>query len=122
MYESESDQVKHHIECIDVGVSTVPCRKCERVFTNFAMRRHKEVCLGKDEFDCPECGMVCATAVAVKKHYDNEHKLEPVKSREVCYHWRRGNCTRTNCRFAHVGQQNKSYWESKRKNTTRVPD
>ena len=121
MCENEADLTKHHVECIDTGIRNVPCQKCEKVFTNFAIRRHKQVCKGKEEYDCPECGMVCTTALAVKKHYDNEHKLEQVQSREVCYHWRRGNCTRTNCRFAHVGHQNKSSSESTRKNTTKVP-
>ena len=119
--EKEADLVNYHSECIDVVLRTVPCQKCEKVFTNFAIRRHKEVCKGAKEFDCPECGMVCSSPVAMKKHYDNEHKLEPVKSREVCYHWRRGNCIRTNCRFAHVGHQNKNLSESTRKDTTKVP-
>ena len=103
--DNEAAQIKHHTECIDLGVITVSCKKCQNKFTKSAMRRHKEVCQGNQECDCPECGMVFTNTVAVKKHYDEKHKLQPFQSREVCYHWRRGNCTRINCRYAHVGNQ-----------------
>ena len=116
-----AELIKHHAECIDTGIKTVSCNKCEKEFTSFAMRRHKEVCKGKQEFDCPECGMICRSSALVKKHYDNEHKFQQVSSREVCYHWRRGNCSRVNCRYAHVGHQANRESTSTRKSTTRVP-
>ena len=34
--------------------------------------------------------------------------MEVVKSKEVCFHWRRGHCSKGDrCRFSHVGHQNK---------------
>ena len=65
--------------------------------------------------------MICRSSAVMKKHYDNEHKFEQVSSREVCYHWRRGNCTKTNCRYAHVGYQTNKESLSTNKSTTRVP-
>ena len=119
--DNETELIKHHIECIDTGVKYVSCKKCDQKFTNLSMRRHKEVCKGKLEFDCPECGVIYSSSVLVKKHYDNEHKFNQVESREVCFHWRRGNCTRMNCRFAHVGHQASRSSPSARSSNTRVP-
>ena len=65
--------------------------------------------------------MICSSSDFVKKQYNNEHKLQPDVSREVWYHWRRGNCTRVNCRFAHVGHQKNSESTSTRKSTTKIP-
>ena len=79
------------------------------------------MCNWKEEFDCPECGMVLETSVAMKSYYDKEHRMEPVHSREVCYQWRRGNCTRVNCWFAHVGSQNKQDTPNTSSNSKRVP-
>ena len=70
----------------------VVCHKCEQRFTNFAKMRHNDVCHEKQEFDCPACGMVLNTADAVQSHYNREHKMEAVLSREMCYHWKRGTC------------------------------
>ena len=55
MCDNEAEQ---NIECINSGVQSVSCQKCDNKFTNFAMRRHKEVCKGKQEFDCPESGVI----------------------------------------------------------------
>ena len=46
--------------------------------------------------------------------------MELVRSKAVCYHWRRGHCDRGNtCHFSHVGRQNKPS-ESTSKTTTKV--
>ena len=97
MCRNEADLVKHNTECIEHGNKSSKCNKCDEKFTNFALRRHKEMCQGKQEYDCPECGQICTTALAVKKHYDSEHKFTKVSSREVCFHWKKGKCTNTNC-------------------------
>ena len=119
--DNEAELIKHHIECIDTGVESVTCQKCDKQFTNFAMRRHKDVFKGKPEFDCPKCGAIYRSSVLLKKHYDNEHKFKPVESKQVCYHWRRGNCTRMNCRFAHVGNQDSRDSTNTRTSNTRAP-
>ena len=119
--ENDSELVKHHVECIDTGIKCVACKKCGKEFTNFAMRRHKDTCKEVQEYDCPECGMIFKNSLLMKKHYDKEHKIEPVTSREVCYHWRRGNCTMVHCRFAHVGHQASSQSTSTKTNNSRVP-
>ena len=121
MCENPTELVKHHVECIDTGMKSVACKKCDKEFTNFGMRRHKESCQWKQEYDCPECGMIFKTSASMKKHYRNEHKFEQVSSREVCYHWRRGNCTRVNCRYAYFGHQDSNKSTITRTNNTRVP-
>ena len=118
---SDEELVKHLDECIDFGIKTTICKKCEKDFTNFGLKRHKEKCQGKQGFDCPECGQMFNTAINVKTHYDSEHKWENVKSREVCKWWRKGNCTNKNCQYAHVGHQNSNGSESTSTNSARVP-
>ena len=118
---NEASLINHTKQCLEHGTKTVNCNKCDKKFTNFAMRRHKDVCQGKQEFDCPECGMISTTAIASKNHYDKEHKMELVQSREVCFHWRNGNCTNVNCRFAHVGIQKKRNLTDTSRKSTRVP-
>ena len=42
--------------------------------------------------------------ICSKRLKEDEDKRE--RSKEVCYHWRRGNCTRgSSCGFSHVGKQ-----------------
>ena len=50
------------------------------------------MCHTKEEFDCTECGMVLNTDYAVQSHYNREHKMEPLPSRDMCYHWKRETC------------------------------
>ena len=33
---------------------------------------------GKQEFGCPDCGMVLNTADAVQSHFNRKYKMEPV--------------------------------------------
>ena len=54
------------------------------------MRRHKDVCHGKQKIDCPKCEMILNTANAVESHYNKKHKMEPVSSKWMCYNWKRG--------------------------------
>ena len=81
---------KHHKEGLEQGTNLVVCHKCDKRFTNFALRRHNGVCHTKHEFYCSECGLVLNTDDPVQSHYNREHKMEPLPSREMCYHWKRG--------------------------------
>ena len=50
------------------------------------------MCHTKQYFECPQCGMVLNTDGAVQGHYNRDHKMEHLPSRENCYHWKRGTC------------------------------
>ena len=122
MFINEHQLSKHHEECNQIGLASKICNKCNAKFTIQGLRRHKPACHGNKEFDCPDCGMIFSSNNVMKKHQDDEHKMEPVRSREVCYHWRRGNCLKGNsCRFSHVGRQNHARPITKTTANTRVP-
>ena len=60
----------------------------------------------EDQYACSDCGRVGRTENEIKKHIREDHVEERVRSREVCKHWRRGNCNRGNqCGFSHAGHQ-----------------
>ena len=121
-FSSERELTNHHTRCVDEGLRASKCNNCQKVFNTFAMRRHKEHCHEKQMFDCPECGQMCDSALEVKKHYDAQHKMEPVRSKEVCKHCRKGHCFKGDqCNFAHVGHQNVRDSRDTRENNTRVP-
>ena len=73
---NETNIKKYHKVCHEQGTNLTACHKCDKRFTNFALRRHNGVCHTKHEFNCSECGLVLIT--------DN-----PVQ-RDMCYHWKRG--------------------------------
>ena len=77
-------------------------------YTRAALKRHK--CqTTEDCFSCPECGMLGISVNEIKEHVDNEHKDQRDQSREVCKHFKCGNCFRgNNCKFAHVGYRQES--------------
>ena len=106
---NEHELVKHHKECNNIGTPNSKCHKCSQMFTYKGLKRHKQNCHGgTEEHECPVCGEVFQSNNAVKKHEDKEHPMEVVKSKEVCFHWRRGHCSKGDrCRFSHVGHQNK---------------
>ena len=88
------------------------CNKCKKIFTNFGIKRHEPKCNGKEKHICPKCGQTEKTAREIKKkhmheeHEDHEEEEVREKSREVCWHWRQGNCFRgDSCNFSHVGYQ-----------------
>ena len=100
------------------------CNKCNQIFTRQGLKRHTKICTGKTKvFDCPECGQLCSSPNNVKKHQEEEHEWETVRSKEVCKHWRRGNCWKgTSCLYSHVGKQQENSSEITNNNTTkRVP-
>lgn len=131
-------QLKGHIEkCIDYGNTTVQCDQCQKTLTRFGMKRHSESCKGTSEvWECPECGFRAKSSHEIKKHqaakHDNDNvcecpecgfrarSLHEIKkhqseqhenvevSREVCKHWRNGNCFKgVRCLYSHVGFQKK---------------
>ena len=121
-FNNERELTKHHKRCVDEGLRTSKCQNCKKIFNSFAMKRHKETCHEQEMFDCPECGQMCETAIDVKRHYDDEHKMEQVRYKEVCKHWRRGHCNKGDqCLYAHVGQQQSSDSRSTKEKSMRVP-
>ena len=121
-FSSEQALVKHHDECVDFGVRTATCNKCDKYFTNFALKKHRSKCQGQQqEVDCPECGEICKTTAAMRKHYDSNHKSDNVSSREVCKWWKMGKCNNKRCKYAHVGYQIKNGSEPISTHSTKVP-
>ena len=118
--DSEQELIKHHGECIDLGIANRKCSKCTQLFTRQGIKRHQTKCLGlQKDYDCPECGQFFTSTKDVRTHHQEEHQMERVKSREICYHWRRGRCDRGDaCRFSHAGRQESNGSEITRKNNT----
>ena len=108
--DNESKLIEHHKECVHIGVANNKCEKCDKLFTFQGLKRHKPSCHNaKKYYECDDCGMILSSPRTLKEHHDSDHPMETVKSREVCYHWRRGNCFKgDSCRFAHVGRQNQN--------------
>ena len=114
--DNEVELIKHHKDCNEIGEANRVCTKCDQVFTRNGLRRHTPNCHSPNkEYDCTECGQVFATKDSLKEHEANDHKMEHVKSRVVCKHWRKGNCLKgTSCNFSHVGRQNSNTNDSGR--------
>ena len=50
---SETELVRHHTQCLQQGINTVVCSKCNKNFTSFGLRRHKTQCKGLEaQFEC----------------------------------------------------------------------
>ena len=99
----------HVDNCMKDLLVMEPCKECDKRFTKPGLRRHinKGECQKKAEkHTCGECGMICTNATELKQQTSDEHEQ---RNREVCRHFRRGNCLRGgNCKFAHVGYQTRS--------------
>ena len=122
VFNGERELTKHHKRCVDEGLRTSKCNNCQKVLNSFAMKRHKEKCHETQMYDCPECGQMCDSALGVKRHYDNQHKMEKVRYKEVCKHWRRGHCSKGDqCMYAHVGQQNSRESRTTKETNMTVP-
>ena len=119
----EQELANHMKECIDLGVANKTCTKCQQIFTNQGLKRHIKSCTGpKKKYYCSECGEQCNSPNDVKKHQSEEHDWETAKSKEVCKHWRKGNCWKgPTCKFSHVGYQNKTSDTTSKTTTRRVP-
>ena len=92
------------------------CEKsyCKKEFiSSEALKDHmKNNHYGNQRSVCPKCGEICGTTLNIKKHMETcrknstEAKDKRERSKEVCYHWRRGNCNRgSSCGYSHVGKQ-----------------
>ena len=107
-------------DCEEYGNSTVDCSQCHKRFTRFGIKRHGDKCHGPQTkvFSCADCGKRGKSRDEIKKHQAAEHRVEEVeRSREVCKHWRQGNCFKGNrCMFSHVGHQ-----ENQSSNFTSTP-
>ena len=91
--KNERELAEHHKNGEEIDTANSTCSKCNQKFTKQGIRRHKQICHGPlTDLYCPECGEECSNGNALKKHQDEEHKMERVKSRVVCKHWRRGHC------------------------------
>ena len=122
IFNGERELTNHHKRCVDEGLGTSKCNNCNKTFNNFAMRRHRERCHEEQKFDCPECGEMYNNALEVKRHYDAEHKMEPVRYKEVCKHWRRGHCKKGDqCDYSHVGYQKSMDSRTTRDTNMKVP-
>ena len=109
-FRNEHDLGKHLKTCDQIGTANKVCNKCNKKFTGPGLVRHNPTCHGNNtEYECPVCGEILNSSGALEDHQDQQHEMEQVRSREVCYHWRRGSCLKgDSCRFSHVGIQNKT--------------
>ena len=123
-FNSEEALLKHHKSCTkNIGLANSICDQCNNKFTEQGLKRHHKVCQAYNtKFDCPECGQMFVSSNAVTKHQDDEHNYEPVRSRIVCKHWRRGKCFKGDrCGFSHVGRQIINESQDRNITTTKVP-
>ena len=109
-FRNEHELGKHLKTCDKIGTANKVCNKCNKKFTVPGLVRHNPTCHGNDtEYKCPECGEIFNSSNGLEDHQDQQHEMETVRFREVCFHWRRGSCLKGNsCRFSHVGLQNKA--------------
>ena len=120
LFSSEAALARHHAACEGLGPANSRCNKCNKNFTTQGLKRHDPTCHGSNKFECTPCGEIFKSSNELKKHTEEEHDMEIIKSRVVCKHWRKGHCTKgLACLFSHVGRQNEPITTSK--TTTRVP-
>ena len=108
-------QAHEHI-CMEGEIVAQVCEKsyCKKEFvSSTALKDHmKTNHFGHQRSVCPKCGEICGNKGEIKKHMEtctknsHEGKDKRERNKEVCYHWRRGNCNRgSSCGFSHVGKQ-----------------
>ena len=106
-------QANEHI-CMEGELIPQVCEKpyCQKEFiSSAALTDHmKRNHVGTERSVCPKCGEIGGTKFNIKKHIEGCGKDvfndKNEKSKEVCYHWRRGHCNRGSiCKFSHVGKQ-----------------
>ena len=111
-FTSKHELKTHTSRCMEYGNSVVNCSKCNQTFTRFGIKRHSDNCHEKrsiNVYSCAECGKRAHTLEEIKKHQKSHHAEVIEVSKEVCKHWRNGNCYNgIRCRFSHVGHQNKN--------------
>ena len=110
-FNTEHQLKGHYNHCIEYGNTVVKCNNCQNTFTRFGIKRHGEMCTGKQNkvYSCSVCGKTAGSFNDVKKHQAEIHAEVTHISKEVCKHWRKGHCTKGNmCLYSHVGYQQKS--------------
>ena len=109
---SRSDLRKHVNICVENGYIKEKCTKCDKRFTRFGLRRHIQQCHGNkvEIITCKKCELICKSMANMKKHMKEDHDEEGREvSREVCPHYRRGNCYKGDqCTRSHVGYQHET--------------
>ena len=114
--------------CMEGDIVPQICEKsfCKKQYiSSSALKEHMKTShFGNKSSVCPKCGQICNEKWEFKKHIESCGKqFEEVKenSREVCYHWRRGNCNRgSRCGFSHVGNKDTPRPENKSTRNTRL--
>ena len=101
------------------------CSECEyKAKSANDIRNHQAQEHTNAVYICDECGHKGSSANQIRNHQHKEHSTDEVEvSKEVCKHWRRGNCLKGNqCGFSHVGyQQTNPSTTSKASTTNRSP-
>ena len=120
-FTSRYDLRKHFDICVENGYMKEKCEKCQQIFTKFGLRRHSKQCHGDkvNECICKKCELVCKSKSELIRHMKHEHEeIEQEVSREVCPHYRRGNCFKgDNCNRSHVGYQHETASKSSAQKT-----
>ena len=108
-FNSEKHLQGHLNQCLEYGNTTVNCNKCQNTFTRFGIKRHNETCTQTKTkvYSCSICGHRGPSINDIKKHQAEHHTSEVVEvSKEVCKHWRNGNCFKgESCLYSHAGYQ-----------------
>ena len=109
-FNNKTDLTKHIEKCSEKNVTIVQCPSCKQNFAQGALKKHTT--RGKCKlqitvrFAGTDCNLVSNNAGATRKHMREEHMEINTRSREVCRHYRRGNCLKgDSCTFSHVGAQ-----------------
>ena len=118
-------QAEEHM-CMEGEVVPQVCEKsyCKKKFVSSnALAKHmKNSHFGHQRSVCTKCGEILDKSSDMKKHMEKCDKEAtediPEKTKEVCKHWKKGRCDwGSQCRFSHVGRQEKTYPESKSTNS-----
>ena len=121
-FTSRYDLRKHINNCVENGYTKEKCKKCNQIFTKFGLRRHIPQCHGDrgNEFTCKKCELMCKSKSDLIRHMKLEHEeMEHEVSREVCPHFRRGNCFKgDHCNKSHVGYQHETASKSTSQKTS----
>ena len=108
-FPNKGSLISHIKKCAEKRVTVVQCPSCKENFTKGALKKHTNKGKCKEStaiFVCSVCNMYGKSDEDVRKHKREVHEKVDVVSREVCRHYRRGNCRRgESCPFAHVGAQ-----------------
>ena len=113
-FANKLELVSHINMCMERNAagSFVKCNGCKKNFNRESLRKHnKNGGCGQEPQNptlvCNKCNAVCISVTDLRKHIRSDHDEE--KSRQVCRHWRAGNCLRgERCDFSHVGFQTTS--------------